>query len=273
VKSAIPGTEYVAVSDDHTFTTLYCSHTHQGSTSDIYYLEVNQFGEEQAFRISRLGETLNTIEFISDCGSFIVTIPKGTRCLDDRGRRLEYLEAEICDSMPPLPSGCCLIGQAFSLEPDGTYFDPPIQVTFLYDSNDLNNGVTEEDLVIACCYESDVEWLFLQSEVDTDTMTAVANVNHLTTFALLGFPISIQPEEEPSSHRSSISQPEPLDTPSEETAEDASSLVVPEFETDSTSQATAHIDWNILGPIIGVMIFIAIFIPVKVARKRRAKIQ
>jgi hypothetical protein len=88
-----------------------------------------------------------------------------------------------------------MIGYAYRLEPDGATFDPPVSLTWSYEPTDISNTTSEESLAIAY-YDEDVEeWIALPSNTNMETHQVTANTEHLTTFALMGFPPLPKPAE------------------------------------------------------------------------------
>jgi hypothetical protein len=273
VKSTTTDPDSVAISEEYTFTTPRCPASRGSSppyTSNHYYLQVEQFGENELYRVSKSGELLQTVEIASDDERFVLTIPNGTLALDNRDRRLEYIEVEIHDDPPLLPPNCCFVGQAYHLGPDGTQFDPPIQITLAYDSNDLPDDIEDQDLVIGGCDGTNNEWLFLQSEVNAAYNTIVANIEHFTTFAILGVRTSTQPLEQPHIPDPVASQSQPSESGQlpEETAEGSTQPQTEPVTPPPVPDTTKPFDWVVLGPIIGVAVFAIVFFPMRLMRKR-----
>jgi len=194
VRSAIPDTEFVAISEDYTFKTS--SRAPSGPTT--YYTKTNLFGVEESFRISRTGEILKTVEATSEDGMLTMTIPEGTIALDKYSKRLASLETAVDESPPDPPEDAYIIGLAYDFDPAGATFDPPLTLEYTYDPDTLPEGVAEEDLVIAYYDEATGEWVELDCVVDTVNNTITASVPHFTTFAIIGrVPAPAPPEPAP----------------------------------------------------------------------------
>ena len=148
-------------------------------------VETNLFGTTGSFKISRDGETLETIEATSEDGMLTITIPEGTIALDKDGDPLETLEVSIEESWPEPEEGN-VTGLAYDFGPDGATFDPPITFTWSYDPEALPEGVAEGDLVLAYYDEDAGEWVELDCVVDTENNTITASVSHFTIFAIIG---------------------------------------------------------------------------------------
>jgi hypothetical protein len=92
---------------------------------------------------------------------------------------------KVCEGIPPPPVNAYIVGPcAFDIGPDGTIFDPPIEITLHYDPAQVPEGVAEEDLVIAFYNAATGQWVILPSIVDTAAHTITATVDHLTLFAV-----------------------------------------------------------------------------------------
>jgi len=185
VRSAIPDTKFIAISEDYTFKTLTPAVGGGGFGPALYYIDTNLFGIEAKYRISYSGELLKIIEATSQDGMLTIAIPEGTIALDKDGKRLEELRVAVNESPPPPPEDACIIGLAYSFEPKGATFDPAIPLTWKYPEA-LPDRVDEENLVLAYYDEDNSQWIELDCTVDTENNTITASVSHLTTFAVIG---------------------------------------------------------------------------------------
>jgi len=165
-----------------------------GGGTPTYYTETNLFGTEESFRISSSGKVLETIEATSADGNLTLTVPKDTICLDKDGDRLGSLEAAVDESPPARPEDAHVIGPAYDFGPDGATFDPALTLTWSYDPEALPEDVAEGDLVIAYYDEAAGEWVELDGAVDTEDNTITAQVEHFTTFAIIGVVTPPPPE-------------------------------------------------------------------------------
>ena len=152
------------------------------------YIETKLFGTGKSFPTSQSGEIMETIEGTSEDGTLALTIPEGTIALDEGNNPLGNLEITPDASPPPPPENASIIGLAYDFEPKGATFNPPIEVEYTYDPDDLPGGVAEENLVLAYYDEDKGEWVELPSTVDLVTHTITASVSHFTTFAIIAAP-------------------------------------------------------------------------------------
>ena len=134
-------------------------------------------------------------ELISEDEILKATIPEGTDALDIWGDPLTELNFFIDETPPPPPETASIIGCAYRLEPDGATFDPPVSLTWSYEPTYIPNTASEESLAIAYYDEDAGEWIGLPSNTNMETHQVTANMEHLTTFALMGFPPPPKPAE------------------------------------------------------------------------------
>ena len=125
--------------------------------------------------------------FASDDGIIELSVLDGTASLDKQGNPITDIEFTI-DTNPPRLVDVSIIGQAYDLEPDGATFDPPITLTWSYQSAYIPEGIEEEDLYVAYYSTDSGEWIGLESDVDPTKDIITALVSHLTTFAVLAPP-------------------------------------------------------------------------------------
>jgi hypothetical protein len=130
--------------------------------------------------------------FASDDGIIELLVPVETVSLDKQGNPVTDLELSIDTNPPTLPDGN-IIGQAYDLEPSGATFDPPITLTWSYQSSYVPEGIDEMDLYVAYYSDDTGGWTALESDVDPLEDTITASVTHLTTFAVLAPPIPPTP--------------------------------------------------------------------------------
>ena len=133
------------------------------------------------------GEFTKDVNVESEDGKVELNIEEGTVGLDEHGRSLVYIEANEMEDPPDPPKESNRIGLTYDLEPDGATFDPPVSLTFTYDPDEIPEGVSEENLVIAMWDEEAGEWVDLECTVDPETNTITATVSHFTPFSVVAF--------------------------------------------------------------------------------------
>ena len=155
------------------------------------------FGVEGEFSIDDDGVIQETIEATSDAGDFTIAIPEGTIALDEDGDPLSTLTVELDLDPPDPPAEAHIIGIPYKLGPPGATFSPPMTIEFTVDPATLPPGVAVEDLVLAYYNETLVPpaWVELPTTYDPATNTFTAEVEHFTTFAIIGAVIPPEPVE------------------------------------------------------------------------------
>ncbi|HUV46243.1 MAG TPA: hypothetical protein VMW45_04165, partial [Dehalococcoidia bacterium] len=133
-------------------------------------------------------------------------------------------------------------------------------ITFIYDPDDLPEGVDEGDLVIAFYDEEAGEWVELVCVVDTVNNTITASVSHFTTFTIIG--AVTPPEEEeivpPEEEEVVLPPEEEVVLPPEE------EVAPPEEEVPAKG-----INWPVVGGVIGGVIVVGLLIFFLARRRER----
>ena len=131
-------------------------------------------------------------EYSSGDGLVTLAIADGTDVEDGSGEPVSEIEFTADAAPPPLPAQTALAGQVYYVEPDGTTFDPEASLTWSYNPETIPGGANVEDLVIAYYDEGDSEWTLLKCDVDTQNALVTAEIDHLSTFAML-IPLPLVP--------------------------------------------------------------------------------
>ncbi len=143
------------------------------------------FGSSVSFSISSTGEVLETVTVTSPDGKTTITIPKGTKALDKNGKPLTSLTADVDTDPPNPPEGDNIIGIVYDFGPEGATFDPPIDITFDYDPEEVPE---ESELVIMEWDEDAGEWVELDPDdysVNTETNTVTVSVDGFSKYAII----------------------------------------------------------------------------------------
>lgn len=158
----------------------------------------NLLGSKSTHSISTIGRIIGTITITSPDGKLKITIPANTIARDSLGNPLSSLTIDVDPDPPcPVPEDERIIGLAYSFEPDGATFSPPIEIVFTYEPADIPEGVLEEELIIAFCDEDSGEWIQVPAVVDADNNTITAEISHFTTYAIIGKGVVIAVPEKP----------------------------------------------------------------------------
>lgn len=124
-------------------------------------------------------------EYASNDGKVTIAIADGTDVEDGSGEPVSEIEFTADAAPPPLPAQTALAGQVYYVAPDGTTFDPEARLIWSYNPETLPEGTNAEDLVITYYDEGDSEWTLLKCDVDTENNLVTAEIDHLSTFAIL----------------------------------------------------------------------------------------
>ena len=115
-----------------------------------------------------------------------LSIPEGTNASYENGTPLERIDMKMTNINGN--SGYTIGFIAYDLTPDGSKFDPPLQISIKYDESLLSPAVSERNLKIS--YFDDETWVSFPSWVDTSKNTIYANVSHFTSVAPTSSPNS-----------------------------------------------------------------------------------
>lgn len=246
-----------------------------GGTSGVgvptYGLEIDFGGITRTLRVTQSDNTLfRTYVLFDPDSSYGITLERGTRviCDSDCSLCIDAVPSKLTVSpfheLPPWPDGQTVAGPAYdfagylgSERCQGVIFDLPVELVWKYDPGRLPNGVGEEDLVFAF-YDWDAnEWSTIDFVIDPVEHSITAETNHFSVFAVLGFvtpslltvptPEATNPPQAPTP---AVTSPPPSTSPS----------VQPE------KVAQSGINWPVLGSILGVAVFLAIFLGLKLRR-------
>ncbi|MBA7677030.1 hypothetical protein ES703_85278 [subsurface metagenome] len=190
VRAAIPGTEFLAISEDYTFRTLTPS---VGPGAPAYYLRVDLWGEKFKTRVTSAGKVRADLEAVSIDEKVTLYIAKGVLAQTEDEKRVKKIIVLPMEESPPAPKNGYIIGIAYDFTPAGATFDPPMELEIRYDPSILPADVAEKDLLIAYYDEEANKWLELDSTVDTVSNTVTAEVDHLTPFTIIGYEVVVAP--------------------------------------------------------------------------------
>ncbi|MCX9025521.1 MAG: hypothetical protein OIN85_05430, partial [Candidatus Methanoperedens sp.] len=136
--------------------------------------------------------TINTtINITVPSANVTLTIPNGTKAVDANGNATTNISINTSESLTTnarfaLSANDIVLGHVVELKPEGTRFDPPIQIRFNY-SLPLPSGVNEDGLTVRYFNVSTNIWEDMQTvERNTAQHYIIANIPHFSTFALIG---------------------------------------------------------------------------------------
>jgi hypothetical protein len=130
------------------------------------------------------GKVKTSAQATSADGTVSLSIDKDTIILDKDGEPIQLIQATIDPNPPPSPEDATKVGPVYDLAPQGAIFNPPIKLTLTYDPKELPEGLSENDVYIAC-YE-DGKWEMLRyKQVDTESHRIATRVDHFAKYAVL----------------------------------------------------------------------------------------
>ncbi len=188
-QATINGTDFVATSNDYTFTTLSPSGGGGGGVA-VIPMKLSQPGTTGTTLVTETNVTLDSRGVSQTAGQITTTdgkvsfdVPGGTQMLNAQGKPLTEVLVTVPTSVPPLPAQDAIVLH-YDFGPDGATFAPPITLTLKYDMATIPQGVSESTLFIA--YWDGSQWQVLATTVDTVAKTVTALVHHFTDFAVMG---------------------------------------------------------------------------------------
>ena len=129
----------------------------------------------------------------SDGGDIELDVAASTAIGLDNGRQITVTRLL---APPAPPAGSSLIA-AYSLEPEGTTFNPPATLKLKFNPQTLPSGITVPNLYLAQLTDSG-DWKSLPSSVDTNAGSVGMELAHFSAYALLGrLPEQLTPAVEP----------------------------------------------------------------------------
>jgi hypothetical protein len=184
VKSDIPDTTFVAVSDDATFVTPGTSGGGGGGGGGGGFgsqmIGINLSGTSPF--MDGNGRSITHGQISTPDGKLTLTIPVGVYIWNEAGAAQPFLSAAVVTNPPPAPSESSLV-MAIELGPNGVTFNPGVTLTFNYKDSDIQSGTREADLYIA--WWNGTAWVKLIGTVDPAANTVTVQVTHFTSFALV----------------------------------------------------------------------------------------
>jgi len=137
-------------------------------------------------------------EFVDSSGRFVVSvtvesedgicelkIPRDTISLKTDGQRPTKIIVVISSTPHAANQNTSIIGQVYDLSPNGLTFDPSVTLIFIYNPDNLPEGLNEENLFIAYWDASSKTWVKLEgSNVDIATNTVSVPISHFTEFSV-----------------------------------------------------------------------------------------
>jgi hypothetical protein len=236
-----------------------------------YGLEISLLGITRTLRVTYSDNTLFRSYVIFDPESgYRLTLERGTKIICHGGCSNcgttvpNNLMASLFHELPSLPDSqevvspaCDLTGYVGSERCQGVTFDPPIELMWKYDPSKLPEGISEEGMVFAS-YDKDAdEWSNLAFVIDLVEHSITVKTSHLSVFAVVGF---ITP-----SFSTVAGVPTQPQAPTPDVTPSLPSVTLP---APPEKARQSGISWPLVGPILGVAVFLAIFLLVRLRGRR-----
>ena len=149
-----------------------------GATDDA---RITGFGDA----VGESGELFDDIVAPSLDNKVRLDIPTGTFALNRNNVTLYSMRITTLAEPPEVPEDREIIGLAYELSPAGANFDPPITLTFKYDTSELPDGVAEENLILALWDEANEVWVNMESTVSPETDTISIEISHFSIYTVM----------------------------------------------------------------------------------------
>lgn len=135
--------------------------------------------------ISSEGMLLDSVEAFSVDEYLQLLLPIFTQCNNAVNSLLSMIIVEQLTNIPDRMLNNGLIGEVYSLKPEGAKFSPDVKLIIRYDPKKLPESADPSKLNIVWFDEEAEEWVALKSEVDTVKHTVTAYINHFSYYSLM----------------------------------------------------------------------------------------
>jgi len=143
---------------------------------------------------------------------FSISLDEGIVILTPDGKCPRCIGIHDITPQPSQPEGAQFVGATYDAVPDLTAFTPPATVVYSYDPNDIPEGFTGEDLLIALRDPATGEWMKLACVVDTEAHTITAQIGRFNDLAVLCYE-PVLPAPTPTLTPTLTTTPTPTPTP------------------------------------------------------------
>jgi hypothetical protein len=150
-------------------------------------LMVDVVDRAQSCSIDSDGIVGEDFEATSRDGCVALRLSEGTEARDSSGYRLRYIDLTPVEPLPDPPEGHYVLA-AFDFEPDGATFSQALEATLCFNTSDIPDGMSAENIVIAVLDEETGEWSFISGTVDTENNTITFDLYHFTIYGVLAAP-------------------------------------------------------------------------------------
>lgn len=155
-----------------------------GEEPTTYQLEINLLGTKHEATVDSQGEVKTSAQVTSADGTVSLSIDKDTIILDKDGELIQLIQTTIDPNPPPPPEDANKVGPVYDLAPQGAIFNPPLKLTLTYDPKELPEGLSENDVYIAC-YEAGNWEMLRYKQVDTENHRIATRIDHFARYTVL----------------------------------------------------------------------------------------
>ena len=114
-----------------------------------------------------------------------ITIAQGTKVEGEGGEAPAPISVTTMDQ-PPTPPVNYSVSKSYEFNPEGIKFsNGAAYVTFGYTANDIPTGVDESQLKVANFDTETLQWVFMESQIDTNANTITFPTTHFSIFAIV----------------------------------------------------------------------------------------
>jgi len=186
VRSAIPGTEFIAISDNYTFTTLTPPEGGGIGGAPSGPVVVSPGVVDVTRVVTAEGVFTQSVTTISADNKVQLSINQGVTGKTEEGTPLSQISVTPMTTPPAPPAQSNAIGITYDLGPDGATFSTSITITFTYDPTQIPAGVNEKDLVIAYYDKTTSTWVPLEGiTIDPANHIISGKIGHFTPFTII----------------------------------------------------------------------------------------
>ncbi len=148
-------------------------------------LAVDMLGKIHTLLLDSKGRVKSRAELSSADGTVTLSTNVGTTLLDRSNKPLSKIQVEINTAMLPLPEKAVIIGDVYNLTPPDATIEPVLKLTLSYDSAELPQGASENDVYIASYDEVNGWSRSYYKKIDTVGHRVTTQIDRLTRYAVL----------------------------------------------------------------------------------------
>jgi hypothetical protein len=144
-------------------------------------ISVSGFSATNSLIINSENKVKEAVTLITPDTSAMLYIPAGTKIISSNSPSSLSLSSQESTVLPEISGFKTL--SAYSFNPEGIRFEPPITLTMRYSLMDLPPGTKESDLTIS--YRENSQWMPLGCALNATSHTISTNINRLSPVALM----------------------------------------------------------------------------------------